>query len=169
MHVHISLPCTGGSPLRRLKSSTGKSTDQYAREYHDMLGSCRKVLDGSHPESITLELPNSSTYWNDTKVKDFIDEFGLWSRAIVHACAMGLATKDGYPIKKSFRIVCTDDDFARMLEKRFTCQCEFHSPFNEVNWKGTENYTVKFGRFVVRVLNLRVFAGQHAESSSNRT
>lgn len=174
VHVHISLPCTGGSPLRRFSNKNPSDpNDPHVKEYHDLLRSCVKILKGIElcDCSISLELPNTSVYWSDPKVKDFLDTFGLWYRAIVHACAMGLTTKNGEKIKKAFRIMCTSEEFAHTLEKRFECSCVSHSPFNEVNWRETENYSMTFGRFFVRVLNLRMLnpltAGHSVNGSSS--
>ena len=50
-HVHMSLPCTGGSPLQNF--SGAKRVPEHERKFFELLAACEKLLDRlveRHPE-----------------------------------------------------------------------------------------------------------------------
>ena len=144
IQVHISLPCTGGSPLLDLSKKDRKpAQDAYFR----LLDHCERYISyikgmGSVGSSVTLELPKSNRFWSDERLKRFLVDHGLGKSADCAACAMGLTTSQGQPIGKVFRIACSDQVLATGLAKRFQCKCtQDHAPLNQVNHSMTERYS----------------------------
>ena len=65
VHVHVSLPCTGGSPL--LNFCTNQVREQHTADFKELLGcldayfdACRKY---DSKVTITFELPHNNRYW----------------------------------------------------------------------------------------------------------
>ena len=158
IHIHISLPCTGGSPLLDLKKQDRKPAQE---AYFRLLSQCGKYIAYSTKLSLTvvstsLELPKSNRFWTDSRLLEFLSAHAMEKYADCSACAMGLSTSQGQPIGKVFRIACTDEVFATGLEKRFQCKCtQDHAPLNQVNYSMTERYSMKFARFFCRAISLR--------------
>ena len=154
-HVHMSLPCTGGSPLQNF--SGGKRVPEHERKFFELLAACEKLLDRlveRHPElSMSFELPNSNRYWTHPKLQAFV-QARIPFRSVVHACAMGIEVLPGLPIKKAFRIMSSSEELSQRLEKRFHCACDFHASFNFSDFQLSEKYSRKFARFFVRMLAL---------------
>ena len=154
-HVHMSLPCTGGSPLQNF--SGGKRVPEHERKFFELLAACEKLLDRlveRHPElSMSFELPNSNRYWTHPKLQAFV-QARIPFRSVVHACAMGIEGLPGLPIKKAFRIMSSSEELSQRLEKRFHCACDFHASFNFSDFQLSEKYSRKFARFFVRMLAL---------------
>ena len=158
IQVHISLPCTGGSPLLDLSKKDRKpAQDAYFR----LLDHCKRYISyikgmGNVGSAVTLELPKSNRFWSDERLKRFLADHGMQKSADCAACAMGLTTSQGQPIGKVFRIACSDQVLATGLAKRFQCRCtQDHAPLNQVNYSMTERYSYKFARFYCRAIALR--------------
>ena len=158
IQVHISLPCTGGSPLLDLSKKDRKpAQDAYFR----LLDHCKRYISyikgmGNVGSAVTLELPKSNRFWSDERLKRFFADHGMQKSADCAACAVGLTTSQGQPIGKIFRIACSDQVLATGLARRFQCKCtQDHSPLNQVNYSMTERYSYKFARFYCRAIVLR--------------
>ena len=150
IQVHISLPCTGGSPLLDLSKKDRKpAQDAYFR----LLDHCKRYVSyikgmSNVCSAVTLELPKWNRFWSDERLKKFLTDHDMQKFADCAACAMGLETSQGQPIGKVFRIACSDQVLATGLEKRFQCKCtQDHAPLNQVNYSMTERYSYKFARF----------------------
>ena len=100
-HVHMSLPCTGGSPLQNF--SGAKRVPEHERKFLELLAACEKLLDRlveRHPElPMSFELPNSNRYWTHPKLQAFV-QARIPFRSVVHACAMGIEGLPDYPSRK---------------------------------------------------------------------
>ena len=167
IQVHISLPCTGGSPLLDLSKKDRKpAQDAYFR----LLDHCKRDVSyikgmSNVCSAVTLELPKSNRFWSDERLKKFLTDNDMQKFADCAACAMGLETSQGQPIGKVFRIACSDQVLATGLEKRFQCKCtQDHAPLNQVNYSMTERYSYKFARFYCRAIALR-WIDQQEETS----
>ena len=125
-HVHMSLPCTGGSPF-----SGGKRIPEHEKKFFELLSACEKLLNKleKHEVSISFELPNSNRYWTHPRLQAFV-QARVPFRSVVHACAMGIEGIPGLPIKKAFRIMSSSEEPSQRLEKGFHCACDFHASFN---------------------------------------
>ena len=167
IQVHISLPCTGGSPLLDLSKKDRKpAQDAYFR----LLDHCKRYVSyikgmSNVCSAVTLELPKSNRFWSDERLKKFLTDHDMQKFADCAACAMGLETSQGQPIGKVFRIACSDQVLATGLGKRFQCKCtQDHAPLNQVNYSMTERYSYKFARFYCRAIALR-WIDQQEETS----
>ena len=167
IQVHISLPCTGGSPLLDLSKKDRKpAQDAYFR----LLDHCKRYVSyikgmSNVCSAVTLELPKSNRFWSDERLKKFLTDHDMQKFADCAACAMGLETSQGQPIGKVFRIACSDQVLATGLTKRFQCKCtQDHAPLNQVNYSMTERYSYKFARFYCRAIALR-WIDQQEETS----
>ena len=118
LHVHVSLPCTGGFPLQNF--SGGKFVKEYEKVFFVLLDAMEKVLSRLLKQELTVsfELPNSNRYWSHPKLARVA---GSWFqfRSVVHACAMGIEGVPGLPIKKAFRIMSNSEELCKRLEKRW--------------------------------------------------
>ena len=152
-HVHMSLPCTGGSPSQNF--SGGKRIPEHEKKFSNLVTACEKLLNKleKHEVSISFELPNSNRYWTHPKLQAFVQARAPF-RSVVHACAMGIEGLPGLPIKKAFRIMSSSEELGQRLEKRFHCACDFHASFNFSDFQLSEKYSRKFARFFVRMLAL---------------
>ena len=167
IQVHISLPCTGGSPLLDLSKKDRKpAQDAYFR----LLDHCKRSVSyikgmSNVCSAVTLELPKLNRFWSDERLKKFLTDHDMQKFADCAACAMGLETSQGQPIGKVFRIACSDQVLATGLERRFQCKCtQDHAPLNQVNYSMTERYSYKFARFYCRAIALR-WIDQQEETS----
>ena len=158
IQVHISLPCTGGSPLLDLSKKDRKPAQD---AYFKLLDHCKRYVSyikgmSDVHSAVTLELPKLNRFWPDERLKKFLTDHDMQKFADCAACAMGLVTSQGQPIGKVFRIACSDQVLATGLERRFQCKCtQDHAPLNQVNYSMTERYSYKFARFYCRAIALR--------------
>ena len=94
IQVHISLPCTGGSPLLDLSKKDRKpAQDAYFR----LLDHCKRYVSyikgmSNVCSAVTLELPKSNRFWSDERLKKFLTDHDMQKFADCAACAMGLGT-----------------------------------------------------------------------------
>ena len=65
VHVHVSLPCTGGSPL--LNFCTNQVREQHTADFKELLGCLDAYFDAfrkyDSKVTITFELPHNNRYW----------------------------------------------------------------------------------------------------------
>ena len=88
-HAHMSLPCTGRSPLPIF--SGGMRIPEHEKKFFELLSACEKLLNKleKHDISISFEFPNSSKYWTHPRLQAFVQARAPF-RSVVHACAMGI-------------------------------------------------------------------------------
>ena len=158
IQVHISLPCTGGSPLLDLSKKDRKpAQDAYFR----LLDHCKRYVSyikgmSDVHSAVILELPKTNRFWSDERLKKFLTDHDMQKFADCAACAMGLVTSQNQPIGKVFRIAYMDQVPATGLEQNFQCKCaQDHAPLNQVNYSMMERYSYKFARFYCRAIALR--------------
>eukprot|EP00435_Cladocopium_sp_Y103_P068981 s111_g32.t1 len=96
-HVHVSLPCTGGSPLQNF--SGGKFVKEHEKIFFSLLGAAEKILGRLLKQKFTasFELPKSNRYWSHPKVVKAVQAWFPF-RAVVHACAMGIEGVPGIEV-----------------------------------------------------------------------
>ena len=157
VHVHVSLPCTSGSPL--LNFCTNQVREQHTADFEELLGcldayfdACRKY---DPKVTITFELPHNNRYWKLCEIKEFRNRFGLDHEGIVSCCQIGLrSVRTGRMIGKRYRVVSNNKQVTGFLHAKFArCRCsEEHTTFSEVNWHQTESYTRKFATVLIRTV-----------------
>eukprot|EP00435_Cladocopium_sp_Y103_P045835 s1599_g13.t1 len=118
LHVHVSLPCTGGSPLQNF--SGGKFVKEHEKIFFSLVDAVEKILSRLLKQKFTasFELPNSNRYWSHPKVVRAVQAW-FPSRAVVHACAMGIEGVPGLPIKKAFRLNFSDFALSEKYPRKF--------------------------------------------------
>ena len=133
VHVHFSLPCTGGSPL--LNFCTNQVREQHTADFKELLGCLDEYFDACRKcdskLTTTFELPHNNRYWKLCEIKEFGNRFGLDHAGIVSCCQIGL------------RSVRTG-----------------MATFSEVNWHQTESNTRKFATVLIRTVIAFRITGQ---------
>lgn len=154
IHCHVSLPCTGGSPL--LNFSKPGVREHHQVKFLNLLSSLGGYLSGIKrldPKAlITFELPHQNQYWRLDMVRNFREKWKLLYHGVAAGCRTGLCTSQRIPIGKRYRIVSENQEVAQCVHQRFSechCSCE-HAAFNEIDWRETERYTKRFAMFLVR-------------------
>ena len=157
VHVHVSLPCTGGSPL--LNFCTNQVREQHTADFKELLGCLNAYFDACRKYdskvTITFELPHNNRYWKLCEIKEFRNRFGLDHEGIVSCCQIGLrSVRTGRMIGKRYRVVSNNKQVTGFLHAKFArCRCsEEHATFSEVNWHQTESYTRKFATVLIRTV-----------------
>ena len=81
IHVHVSLPCTGGSPILNFR--------QQSRERHVEVFCLLKKVDEVYGQvSKSLELPANNQYWKSEVWKKVLSNQRLEFEGIVNGCSM---------------------------------------------------------------------------------
>ena len=79
LHVHVSLPCTGGSPL--LNSCITQVREQHTKDFKELLGCLDGYFDAFRQcdpnMTSTLELPHNNRYWHLCEIKEYRSRFGF--------------------------------------------------------------------------------------------
>ena len=154
IYCHVSLPCTGGSPLLNFAKESIREQHQVRfLTLLDCLGeylTCVKKLDCR--ALMSFELPHQNRYWSFGQVKSFRQKWGTIHHGVISCCRTGLVSSYGIPIGKRFRVVSNNLEFVSYLHKRFSecrCTCE-HAAFNQIDWNETERYTKRFATYMAR-------------------
>ena len=86
VHVHVSLPCTGGSPL--LNFCTTQVREQHTTDFTELLGCLDEYFDAFRKcdsnVTTTFELPHNNRYWHLCEIKEFRNRFGLELQELFH-------------------------------------------------------------------------------------
>ena len=125
VHVHVSLPCTGGSPL--LNFCTSQVREQHTADFKELLGcldayfdDCRKY---DSKVTITFELPHNNRYWKLCEIKEFRNRFGLDHEGIVSCCQIGLrSVRTGRMIGKRYRVVSNNKQTGDRISPCQVCE-----------------------------------------------
>ena len=165
VHVHVSLPCTGGSPL--LNFCTNQVREQHTADFKELLGCLDEYFDACRKYdskvTLTFELPHNNRYWKLCEIKEFRNRFGLDHEGIVSCCQIGLpSVRTGRMIGKRYRVVSNNKQVTSVLHAKFArCRCsDEHATFSEVNWHQTESYTRKFATVLIRTVIAFRITGQ---------
>ena len=103
VHMHVSTPCTSGSPLRNLSGSASQDNP----EWKLIMDSIPQYLEGdSLADSVSFELPRSNSIWERPETKLVLQKGKFDHAQDVHLCQAGYVGKDGLPIGKSSALVC---------------------------------------------------------------
>ena len=148
VHLHISTPCTSGSPL---KNFSGNVETQADSEWKGIMDAVPKYLDeGIVADSVSFELPRSNSIWDRSETKHVLEKGDLKFCQDVHLCQAGYKGKDGLPIGKIMRFRSTHEQFCLSLRGRFgKCSCEKHSPLDQVSWTDTGFYNKTLARGIL--------------------
>ena len=143
--VHVSTPCSSGSPLRHL---SGGSTSKVELEWFEVFPCVLKYLKlGKHS---SFELPWSNEIWHHDLCKKVLKQAGHKYDVPVKLCMTGLCAKGGEPIGKVLGFTSTSESFVFALKCFATCKCAKHASFMQVGWTETGFYTSKLADAIVR-------------------
>eukprot|EP00971_Amphidinium_carterae_P166209 3294343-Amphidinium_carterae.1 len=110
--VWSAIPCTGGTPWRRLNDAKHGDDPEYKKKMrqHDKTFDAlwdNFVQIAEHCLSahgiVVMDWPTSCTYWQKYRVKSFLKYHHL-KKVDFHGCAVGLKSKSGVPIKKPWTL-----------------------------------------------------------------
>ena len=143
--VHVSTPCSSGSPLRRLH---GPITTEADWEWFEIFPRVLRYLRlGKHS---SFELPWNNEIWRHALCQRVLRQAGHAFDMPVKLCMTGLVSKGGEPIGKVLGFSSSARTFTLALEWFSTCQCAQHAPMNQTCWTETGFYTPKLAEAIVR-------------------
>ena len=147
VHMHVSTPCTSGSPLRNLSGSASQDNP----EWKLIMDAIPQYFEGdSLADSVSFELPRSNSIWERPETKLVMQKGKFEHAQDVHLCQAGYVGKDGLPIGKVMKFMSSHKEFCFSLRGRFgRCMCERHSPLDQVSWTDTGFYNKRLARAIV--------------------
>ena len=130
--VHVSSPCSSGSPLRHLRES-GEPTDADFQwnEIFPYVGKYLKL--GAHS---SFELPWHNEIWGRQLTLETLRCAGHDFDTPVHLCSTGLRSRSGRPVGKKLGFTSSSKPFVMTLSKLFgSCKCTSeHASMSDVDW-----------------------------------
>ena len=146
-HVHVSTPCTFGSPLRHFHCDENEVESE--ETWRGVMSHVTKYL--KHSNSCSFELPTHNAIWKKEETKRVLTENKLKHDCEVFLCQTGMWGTDGKAIGKSLKFCSDSFAFCQHLGKKFgTCNCLEHSGLSSVSFKKTGFYTSKLAESLVR-------------------
>ena len=147
VHMHVSTPCTSGSPLRNFSGSASQDNP----EWKLIMDSIPQYLEGdSLADSVSFELPRSNSIWERPETKLVLQKGKFDHAQDVHLCQAGYVGKDGLPIGKVMKFMSSHKEFCFSLRGRFgRCVCDRHSPLDQVSWTDTGFYNKRLARAIL--------------------
>ena len=145
IHVHVSTPCSSGSPLKHMTSGEMTISDL---EWESIMRSVGGFL--SLGNSKSFELPFHNSIWSRPLTRDVLNTACLSHFCQVYLCQVGLETSGGKPIGKSLGFAATHYSFCRFLHSRFGfCSCGEHASMYEINYASTASYPERLARGIL--------------------
>ena len=148
VYVHVSSPCTSGSPLRNF--SRDDSISKADVVWFDVFPKVAGYLKlGDHS---SFELPWRNAIWNHVMTKRTLTDAKHVHEAGVHLCATGAVTSNNQPIGKVLGFTGTSRLSMMNLRKEFgQCNCTMlHGSFSDVDWTETAYYNPKLAKVIVK-------------------
>ena len=146
-HVHVSTPCTFGSPLRHFHCDENEVESE--ETWREVMVHVTKYL--KHSSSCSFELPTHNAIWKKEETKKVLAENKLRHECDVFLCQTGMCGSDGKAIGKSLKFCSNSFAFCQHLRKKFgTCNCVEHSGLSSVSFKKTGFYNAKLAESLVR-------------------
>ena len=148
VYVHVSSPCTPGSPLRNF--SRDDSVSKADVVWFDVFPKVAGYLKlGDHS---SFELPWRNAIWNHVMTKRTLTDAKHVHEAGVHLCATGAVTSNNQPIGKVLGFTGTSRLSMMNLRKEFgQCNCTMpHGSFSDVDWTETAYYNPKLAKVIVK-------------------
>ena len=143
--VHVSSPCSSGSPLRNFSGSVCDSDWQWFEMFPKVL-KYLKLGDES-----SFELPWYNRIWTYDLCKRTLKEAKHAFDTPVRLCKTGLASSNGKPVGKTLCFTSTSKKFTEKLYRSFgICKCHVHAAFQETDWTQTAFYNKKLAKAIVQ-------------------
>ena len=146
VHVHVSTPCSSGSPLQNFHAGVGET-----ETWKVVMSSASFYL--SLGDQASFELPKNNQIWDRELTHKTLERSGLIFSGTVRLCKTGLIGKSCLPIGKQLRFVSTSGAFVTSLERRFgQCDCPEHAALNEVHFGKTALYSPVLARGILNAM-----------------
>ena len=134
--VHVSTPCSSGSPLKRFSGDEPTLSDLEWEPIMRSVGGYLKL--GS---SRSFELPFHNQIWSRDLTRDVLEMGFLSHGCQVFLCQTGMKNREDMPIGKSLGFATSHFPFAKLLHDRFGfCRCKEHASISEVDFAATARY-----------------------------
>ena len=148
--VHVSSPCSLGSPLRHLRES-GEPTDADF-EWNEIFPYVGKYLKLGARSS--FELPWRNEIWGRQLTLETLRCAGHNFDTPVHLCSTGLRSRSGRPVGKKLGFTSSSKPFVMTLNRLFgSCNCiSEHASMSDVDWSETARYNEMLARGIVKAV-----------------
>ena len=147
VHVHLSTPCSAGSPLKNFTKDYEPSPADV--EWDSVMKSAGRYLQLG--DACSFELPRYNNVWSRFGTQQTLCRARLMHECHVHLCQTGVRSRSGLPVGKQLRFMSSEPMFARRLHMMFgTCGCVKHAPFGDTDWPSTWYYNQKLARGIIK-------------------
>ena len=146
--VHVSSPCTSGSPLRHLSSKGGVS--QADVSWFDLFPKVKGYLQIG--DQTSFELPWKNEIWGHSIIKQTLKTAKHIYEVPVHLCATGSVAGNGKPVGKILGFTTSSRLLMMKLRKFYgSCICKVpHAGISDVNWSETAIYNDELANTLVK-------------------
>ena len=148
IHMHVSTPCSSGSPLKRFSPDSVTTSDL---EWETIMTSVPAYFRFSvKPDSVSFELPKHNDIWKREQTVKALSEGELVFDQDVYLCQAQYRASNGLPIGKVLRFVSNHKAFCDSLFSRFgVCTCREHASLSDVTWSDTGYYNPTLSRAIL--------------------
>lgn len=147
VHVHVSTPCTTGSPLMRFRENQGLNQAEW-NEWEHVMKRALAYLQLGHSKS--FELPLYNNIWGRHSTLEVLEKANVIFQTHVNLCQCGYVGRGGLPAGKKLCFVADQESFCRTLAMKFGgCSCEEHAPFSDVDYTKTALYSPILARGIL--------------------
>ena len=146
LHVHISTPCTFGSPLRHFHDDGDCSKG--GKIWEEIMTHASGYL--KHGNSRSFELPTHNAIWKKKETERVLKESKLQHECSIFLCQTGVQGSDGNFVGKSLTFCSDSFSFCKHLHGRFGyCRCQVHSSLSCISYHQTGFYTKKLAKGII--------------------
>ena len=145
IHVHVSTPCSSGSPLKHLSKGDPTLSDLEWESIMKSVGGFLRLGD-----SRSFELPFFNGIWQRPLTQDVLNKAGITHMSQVFLCQCGVVSKAGTSVGKSLGFASSHFTFNKVLHSKFGfCSCKEHASLSEVDYASTACYPEKLARGIL--------------------
>lgn len=149
--VHLSSPCTSGSPLRHLRSLSNREPTQAEIQWFDIFPKVGKYL--RLGDETSFELPWRNDIWKYDLTRRTLAQANHHYFTGVRLCATGMKNQKGMSIGKVFGFSTSSKIFKDRLSQAFgtcTCAASQHAGLTDVSWPSTAYYNDALAKEILK-------------------
>ena len=129
-HMWASIPCTSGSPWQYINRKRGGAAfirklahqvKESKRLFKSFSKRAERVL--NHGGTVTFEWPRPCSGWKRPDVVAFFEKHPQFMTVDFEGCAVGLTDRNGYPIKKPWKLKTTSPRIVEAFQD-MRCRCQ---------------------------------------------